>query len=243
MPIVIAAYGVAAYIFFTASFLYAIGFVGGFLVPKTIDSGPAGDPWVALVVDLALLTLFAVQHSVMARPAFKRWWTQFVPEAAERSTYVVFATSALVLLMAFWQPLPTVVWTTEGIARMVVLAVFWGGWAVLLISTFLINHFELFGLKQAMGARSSHTGGAAPVLRTPLFYRFVRHPLYLGFVIAFWAAPVMSVGHLVFALASTGYIFVGIALEERDLVAVFGQVYRDYRKRTGMLLPRIAPRK
>jgi protein-S-isoprenylcysteine O-methyltransferase Ste14 len=239
MPFVIAVYGVAAYAFFLASFLYAVAFVGGLPVPKTIDSGPAGDPWVALVVDLALLTLFAVQHSVMARPAFKRWWTRFVPEAAERSTYVLFATSALVLLMALWRPLPAVVWAARGGVAMAVLAIFWGGWIVLLISTFLISHFELFGLKQAIGGRGAHAGEGTPVLRTPFFYRVVRHPIYLGFVLAFWAAPVMTVGHLVFALASTGYILVGIALEERDLVATFGQAYRDYRQRTGMLLPRM----
>ena len=233
-----AAYGIVVYLFFLATFLYSVAFVGNLPVAKTIDSGEGAPLVAALVIDLALLTLFAVQHSVMARPAFKRWWTRIVPPAAERSTYVLFASVVLALLFVLWQPLPGVVWRVDGALGVLVLqAIFWLGWAVLLISTFLLNHFELFGLQQAF-AGSSSAPSAAPVLRTPLFYRYVRHPIYLGFLLAFWAAPTMSAGHLLFAIGSTGYILLGIALEERDLVDQFGDAYRRYRERVGMLLPR-----
>jgi protein-S-isoprenylcysteine O-methyltransferase Ste14 len=245
MSLLIAAYGIVAYALFLASFLWAVAFVGNLPVPvpKTIDSVALGDPSSPLLsigINLVLLTIFAVQHSVMARPAFKRWWTRFVPKAAERSTYVLFATGALVLLMACWQSLPHVVWSADGGVAAAIHGIFWLGWGVLLVSTFLLSHFELFGLKQSVGGVGHDD--ATPVLRTPWFYRFVRHPIYLGFLLAFWAAPVMTVGHLMFSIGTTGYILLGIALEERDLVATFGNAYRDYRVRTGMLLPKILTR-
>jgi methanethiol S-methyltransferase len=232
-------YGFVVYLFFLGTFVYAIGFAGGIVVPKTIDSGAAGPLAEALLVDLALLGLFAVQHSVMARRGFKRWWARVVPEALERSTYVLAATLALALLLWQWRPIAEpVVWqVTDPFARGALQAVFWLGWAMLLISTFLINHFELFGLRQVF-ARWGRREIPAPVFRTPLFYRHVRHPIYVGFILAFWAAPVMSAGHLLFAIATTGYILVGIWFEERDLIAQFGDRYRLYREQVGMLIPR-----
>ncbi|MEO8410977.1 MAG: methanethiol S-methyltransferase, partial [Propionivibrio sp.] len=209
-------------------------------VPKSVDTGVATTLVEALVVDVLLLTLFAVQHSVMARQSFKRWWTQVVPEAVERSTFVLAASLALTLLFWQWRPIPGVLWQVGNpVAEALLHALFWIGWALLLVSTFLINHFELFGLRQVF----SHWAGralAAPEFRTPLFYRWVRHPIYLGFVLAFWAAPTMTFGHLLFAVAGSGYILVGIWFEERDLVRQFGDRYRSYREQVGMLLPRRA---
>jgi methanethiol S-methyltransferase len=235
--IIAALYGALVYLLFFGTFLYAIGFIANLFVPKGIDSGQVVATATAVAINLVLLAVFAVQHSVMARPAFKRWWTKLVPEPVERSTYVLFASLALIALFWFWRPLPASVWSIEaGWARTLLWVVYWSGWTVLLVSTFLINHFELFGLRQVYARLQGRTIPAAS-FRTPVFYRVVRHPIYLGFVLAFWAAPDMSVGRLLFALGGTGYILVGIQLEERDLVGLFGQTYREYRRRVPMLLP------
>jgi protein-S-isoprenylcysteine O-methyltransferase Ste14 len=232
------AYALLSYAVFVVSFLYAVGFVGNMVVPKSIDVGAGDAPLAqALIVDLLLLALFAVQHSVMARPAFKRWWTSFVPKSVERSTYVLFASLTLLLLYWQWQPMAATVWHVEHpLAVLALQIVFWGGFALVLASSFLINHLELFGLSQVL-ARVSGDEPAPPVFRTPLLYRHVRHPLYLGFLLAFWAAPVMSIGHLLFAIATSGYILIGIWFEERDLIDQFGDRYRRYREQVSMLLP------
>ena len=235
--IVAALYGAAVYLIFAATFLYAIAFVGNLPAPKTIDSGMPGSLGTALLVNTLLLGLFAIQHSVMARPAFKRWWTRIVPQSVERTTYVLLASAALLLLYWQWRPIPGAVWSVSHPAGIVILqAVFWTGWALVLVSTFLISHFELFGLRQVW-ARLRGQELPSPVFRTPSLYKRVRHPIYLGFLLAFWAAPTMSVGHLLFAIATTGYILIGIFLEERDLMALFGEQYRRYREEVPMLIP------
>ena len=230
-------YGLASYLVFFGTILYAIGFVSGLLVPKTIDIGVAGSMGEAFVVNLLLMSLFAVQHSVMARKQFKAWWTQYVPKSVERSTYVLFASLALVLLFWQWQPMPTVIWqvTNPQIAGALT-GVSMIGWVLVFTSTFLINHFELFGLHQVINNLAGR-GMESPRFKTPVLYKVVRHPIYLGFIIAFWVAPVMTVGHLLFAAVTTAYIFVGIFLEERDLVEMFGDEYRRYRERVGMVIP------
>jgi methanethiol S-methyltransferase len=227
---------------FLAGFVYFIGWVEGLVVPRTIDEGPAGATAWAIVVDLLLLSAFAAQHSVMARPWFKRLWTRVAPAAAERSTYVLLATVTLALMMWLWRPLPGTVWDADQVAvRTAVYAVSFAGWALVLLSTFAIDHYDLFGVRQVL---RHHDGGAPeePTLVTPLLYRVVRHPLYLGFLIAFWAAPTMSAGRLLFAAAMTGYVLVAIRLEERDLVGVFGDRYRAYRQRVPGLIPHLRTR-
>jgi methanethiol S-methyltransferase len=230
-------YGTAAYLVFLVAFLYAIGFVTGLVVPKTIDTGTVVPLFEALVVNLLLMSLFAVQHSAMARKPFKRWLTQFVPESIERSTYVLLASLVLLLLFWQWRPIPTVVWQiTNPEIAVAVMGLSFVGWLLVLTSTFLINHFELFGMHQVANNLVGK-GMPAAKFKTPVLYKVVRHPIYLGFIIAFWAAPTMTVGHLLFAAVTTAYIFVGIFLEERDLVALFGDEYRRYRERVAMIVP------
>jgi methanethiol S-methyltransferase len=230
-------FGAVSYLTFLVTILYAIGFVEGLVVPKTIDTGPESPAIEALAINLALMSLFAVQHSVMARKSFKQWWTQYVLRSIERSIYVLFASLTLLLLFWQWRPLPAVVWhVQEPEIAMALTGFSMLGWVIVFTSTFLINHFELFGLHQVANDLVGRQM-PMPTFRTPLFYKFVRHPIYLGFIIAFWAAPTMSTGHLLFAAVTTAYIFVGILLEERDLVDMFGDEYRRYRQRVSMLLP------
>jgi len=241
------AYGCVAYAIFFATFLYAVGFVGDLLVPKSVDSGSPASLLETLSVNFALLSLFAVQHSVMARPAFKRWWTRYVPASIERSTYVVLASAALVILFWQWRPILAPVWTvTNDVTAALLVSFFWLGWGMVLLSTFLINHFELFGLRQVF-ARLLGRSIPTPVFRTPFLYQYTRHPLYLGFLIAFWSTPTMTAGHLLFAAGASMYIMLGIFLEERDLTDAFGERYRRYRQEVRMLVPipkarKIAPR-
>lgn len=230
-------YGIVAYLVFAVVIVYSLGFVSGLVVPKTIDSGSAGPLVESVVINLVLMTIFALQHSVMARPQFKKWWTKIVPQPVERSTYVLFASLALALLFWQWRPIPDVMWEAKEpaiAASLLYLGVF--GWVLVFISTFMINHFELFGLHQVA---NNLAGKPMPALRfkTPMLYNVVRHPIYLGFIIFVWATPVMTAGHLLFAAVVTAYIFVGIALEEHDLIAVFGDEYRRYRQRVAMIVP------
>ena len=232
-------YGVACYLVFFGTFLYAVGFIGGFGVPTRLDGPASGATGTALVVDAALLGLFAVQHSVMARRWFKERWTRLVPPPLERSTYVLFSSLALIALFAFWQPLGGRVWSfAEGPARAILHALFAFGCGLVLVCTFLINHFDLFGLRQVYlrlrGQTYTELG-----FRTPFLYKFMRHPMMLGFLIAFWSAPHMTAGRLLFAVATSGFILIAIQLEERDLIQFFGDTYREYRKRTPMLIPRL----
>jgi protein-S-isoprenylcysteine O-methyltransferase Ste14 len=232
-----AIYGIVAYGLFLVTILYAIGFVGNWVVPKSIDTGAAGPLIESLIVDTMLLGLFAVQHSVMARQGFKRWWTRFMPPSVERSTFVLFSNLALLLLYWQWQPIPMPIWTVQNpIIANALVATSLFGWVLLVVSTFMLSHFELFGLTQVF-ARLFGKDLPAAQFHTPLLYRVVRHPIYLSFLLAFWATPSMTAGHLLFAVATTGYILIAIQLEERDLIGMFGDQYRSYRQRVSMLIP------
>ena len=230
-------YGAVVYLLFLGTILYAIAFVGNLPVPRVIDGAETSALVPAIVIDVLLLAAFAIQHSVMARPAFKRWWTRFVPHAVERTTYVLVASLVLVLLFWQWRPILMPVWSvTNPAAVLAIQVVFWTGWGLVFLSTFLLNHFELFGLRQVYARLRGRTL-PAPEFRTPFLYKRVRHPLYLGFLLAFWAVPSMTLGHLLFAVGTTGYILIGIWLEERDLVDLFGDQYRRYREQVSMLIP------
>jgi protein-S-isoprenylcysteine O-methyltransferase Ste14 len=233
------AYGLVCYAVSMAVFAYSAGFFIGLFVPTSLDGVPDRPLLEALAIDLALVVAFALQHSIMARPAFKRWWTRFVPEAAERSTYLLASSLALIALFALWEPIGGVIWSVpKGLGQNLVLGLYAFGWLLLLYATFLVDHFDLFGLKQVW----RHLTGKSyrpPQFRTPSLYRVVRHPLYIGWLIIFWAAPTMTVAHLVFAAATTIYILIAIRFEERDLVDAFGNDYVAYRQRTPMLVPRV----
>jgi protein-S-isoprenylcysteine O-methyltransferase Ste14 len=239
-------FAMIAYAVFFATFLYLIVFVGDLsFASRTVDVGPDSPVAVAVLVDLALIAVFGLQHSIMARPAFKRWWTRFVPESAERSVYVLAASVALTILFLGWRPIGSVVWLVSPITHPMlndlVWLLFWIGWLTVLLSTFLINHFELFGLQQAW----FHVRGRKaepPQFRQPFLYKWVRHPLYLGFFLAFWAAPEMTAGHLLLAAGLSAYMLIAIRHEERDLVSLFGKDYEDYRGKVGMLTPRFRRR-
>lgn len=236
------AYGLVNYVIFLGVFLYFIGFLGNLLVPRAIDAEPTEPFWSAAAVNLALILIFGLQHSVMARPAFKQWWTRFVPHEAERSTYVLFTNLALILLFWQWQPMGVVIWNvTDPIGRGLLYGLYALGWLTVLVTTFLINHFDLFGLRQSwlalLGKPYTHLG-----FKTPGPYQFVRHPLYVGWLLAFWATPTMTIGHLVFALGMTAYILVAIGFEERDLADFHGPAYENYRRTVPMLVPRLGRR-
>ena len=231
------AYGSISYLIFVATFLYAICFIGNFGVPRTLDGPPRGSLGVSFAIDVGLLALFAVQHSVMARKWFKDWWTRIIPRPIERSTYVLFSSLALILLFTQWWPLGGVIWSVEDpTGRLVLRGLFAFGWGLVLVSTFLINHFDLFGMRQVWRYL---LGQPYNTLRfgTPGLYRLVRHPLYLGWLFTFWMTPVMTVAHLLFSVATTAYILVAIRFEERDLVREHGDSYEDYRRTVPMLVP------
>jgi methanethiol S-methyltransferase len=230
-------YGIISYLVFFGAFLYAVGFVGGLVVPKTVDSGFQGGMGGAVIVNILLLALFALQHSIMARRPFKKWWTKIVPAEIERSTYVLLSSLILILLYYLWRPLPDVIWNVNGTAPADILWVlYFFGWFIVLTGTFLINHFNLFGLQQVYRALKKQEQ-QYPKFVTPFYYKFVRHPLMLGFIIAFWATPLMTAGHLLFAIATTGYILIAIQLEERDLVSYHGEAYKRYQREVSQIIP------
>jgi len=232
-------FGTVSYGIFFATFLYLVGFLSGLVVPKTVDSGPAGPLGWALAVDVALIALFGVQHSVMARPGFKAWWTRFVPAPIERSTYVLLSSAVLIALCAFWQPIPATVWSAASpVARGALTALLFGGVGLVLYTSFLIDHFDLFGLRQVVlyFRRRSYSERHFVM---PALYRFLRHPLYLGWFVTFWATPTMSIGHLLFAMGMSAYILLAIPLEERDLQSLHGESYRRWRESTPAFVPRV----
>src|SRR5215470_5700374 len=230
-------YGFASYLVFFCSNLYAVAFIGNYLVPKSIDIGSETGLGQAILTDVGLLGAFAIQHSVMARPSFKRWWTRIVPASCERSTYVLISSLLLIFIFWQWRPIVTTVWQVEGGPAIMLTAIYWIGWLTALASSYMIDHFDLFGLRQVFAALRG-AAAKADMFKTPLLYRVVRHPIMLGSLLAFWATPHMTAGHLLFALMTTGYILVGVRLEERDLVAQFGAIYEKYRQRVPMLMPR-----
>ncbi|ORW90240.1 hypothetical protein AWB92_20425 [Mycobacterium sp. IEC1808] len=231
------AYGAAAYLLFLVAFLYLVAFVANLWVPRTVDHGLSSPIVEAIVVNVLLVGAFGIQHSVMARPAFKAWWTRFVPPSIERSTYVVLSSAVLLLLYWQWRTVPAVVWDVrQPAARVLLWGLFWLGWVIALGATFMINHFDLFGLRQAYLAWRQKPYTELH-FRTHLFYRLVRHPLMLGFLISFWAAPTMTAGHLLFSIAMTTYILIAVHIEERGLVAALGSDYRQYRREVPMLVP------
>lgn len=230
-------YGIICYVMFLCTFLYAVFFLAGILVPKTIDSGTTAAFGYSLIIDLILLSIFAVQHTTMARPAFKRRWTRIIPKHMERSTYVLFTNLVLILLFWQWRPIPNVVWNvTSQWGQIILWALFVMGWFIVLTSTFLISHTHLFGLQQVSEAVKGKPV-SAPKFMSPGYYKYIRHPLMLGFLISFWAFPKMSLGHLIFSAAASGYILVALRFEEHDLIEYFGQKYIDYKRRVPMLIP------
>jgi protein-S-isoprenylcysteine O-methyltransferase Ste14 len=236
--IIVLLYGAVAYIIFLGAFLYAIGFVGNILVPKTIDSGTESSLVSAIIINLVLLSVFALQHSIMARPAFKKWFTSFVNPAIERSTYILLSSLALILIYWQWQPMNMVIWKVENqLLSYALMGIFFLGWLIVLLSTFMINHFELFGLAQIYNnLKNKHTPN--PKFQTNYFYKLVRHPIMLGFLIAFWATPFMTLGHLLFTLVTSIYIFIAVKyLEEKDLRKTIGEQYETYQKEVPMIIP------
>ena len=235
-------YAIASYAVFLVSFLYIVGFVGNCIVPKSIDAGVPVSLGEAIAANLLLLGMFAVQHSVMARPAFKLWWARMLPAACMRSTYVLLSSLLLLLLFWQWRPIPIPIWRIDGVAAGLLTGFQWLGWLTVLASTFMIDHFDLSGLRQGYSALRG-AEAPEPSFKTPLLYRIVRHPLMLGLLLAFWSTPEMSAGHLLFAIVNTAYILVGLQFEERDLIAQFGTTYQQYRRRVPILLPRMFGRR